>query len=68
MRFAFLGPLLLLAACDQRPNQWDAFVYQSADDLKRHIEMRGFKTFEQCQQAAINVLRSMPEPDAGDYE
>jgi hypothetical protein len=60
--------LLLLAGCDKRPDQWDAFVYRDGDDLTRHVELRGFKTFEQCQQASINLLRSYPEPDEGDYE
>ena len=32
------------------------------------MEVKGFKTFNLCQQAAIDQLRSLPDPDAGDYE
>ncbi|WP_313808556.1 hypothetical protein [Sphingobium sp.] len=65
-------PLALLAlstaACDSRPDQWDAFVYPDRDDLSKHEEIAGFKTFELCQQAAIGRLRTLPDPDTGDYE
>jgi hypothetical protein len=60
--------LLALAGCDKRPRQWDAVVYPDADNLQSYIRVDGFKSFELCQQAAINILRSQPDPDAGDYE
>lgn len=43
-------------------------VYPDAENLERYIRLPGFKSFELCQQAAINVLRSQPDPDAGTYE
>ncbi len=57
-----------LSGCDQRPDQWDAFIYPNANDLTINETIRGFKTFELCQQAAIDQLRSLPNPDGGDYE
>lgn len=65
-----LLPLLALSAvaCDSRPDQWDAFIYSDRTDLTKHMEVKGFKTFNLCQQAAIDQLRSLPDPDAGDYE
>lgn len=60
--------LFALTACDSRPDQWDAFVYPDADDLTVSVTMAGFKTFELCQQAAIDRLRDMHRADEGDYE
>ncbi|OWR00878.1 hypothetical protein CDQ91_00040 [Sphingopyxis witflariensis] len=57
-----------LASCDQRPNQWDAFIYPNGNDLTTSKTIKGFKTFELCQSAAISELRSLPDPDRGDYE
>lgn len=65
---ALVALALLLTGCDDRPDQWDAFVYPDADDLTAFKTIRGFKTFELCQSAAINELRSLPDPDRGDYE
>lgn len=59
--------LLFVAACDDRPDQWDAFVYPG-DDLLVHETIKGFKTFELCQQAAIDRLRSERPDGGGDYE
>ncbi len=68
MRWPLALFALSTAACDNRPDQWDAFVYPDRDDLTKHEEIAGFKTFELCQQAAIGRLRSLSDPDAGDYE
>jgi len=57
-----------VTGCDSRPDQWDAFIYPSASDLTSHEEIAGFKSFELCQQAAIERLRSFREPDSGSYE
>jgi hypothetical protein len=57
-----------LSGCDDRPDQWDAFVYPDANNLAVNETIRGFKSFELCQQAAIDRLRSTPNPDEGDYE
>lgn len=55
-----------IVACDERPDQWDALVYADAKNLDAVEINRGFKYFELCQQAAIERLRSKPNPD-GDY-
>ena len=64
----FTGLLLLTGACDDRPSEWEAFVYPDAGNLDRYIAVPGFKTFELCQQGAINILRAQSQPDSGDYE
>ena len=43
----------MVTGCDNRPDQWDAFVYPNANDLTVNETIRGFKTFELCQQAAM---------------
>ncbi len=67
-KIRIISAALLLSGCDQRPDQWDAFIYPNANDLTVNETIRGFKTFELCQQAAIDQLRSLPNPDGGDYE
>lgn len=57
----------LLVGCDERPAQWDAFVY-AGDDLLTHEEIRGFVSFELCQEAAQQRLRSLRPDGGGDYE
>jgi len=58
---------LAVLGCDDRPDQWDAFVY-TGDDLLTNETIRGFKSFELCQQAAIDRLRSARPEGGGDYE
>lgn len=61
-------PLLLLAGCDSRPDQWDAFIYPDAADLSDFERIAGFKSFELCQRAAIDRMRSIQVESGGDYE
>ncbi len=70
MRVALIKICLacLLVGCDDRPDQWDAFIYPNASDLTINETIRGFKSFELCQAAAINRLRSSNRADKGDYE
>lgn len=60
--------LLALAACDDRPKEWTAWVYRDRTDLTQSVKLVGFNSFEHCQEAAITTLRSYDDPDAGDYE
>jgi len=60
--------VISLAACDQRPETWQAYVYPDGNDLTQVVEMGSFKTFEQCQEAAINGLRTLGLAEVGDYE
>lgn len=57
----------LLSGCDISP-QWQGWVYPHAGDLTEAIEIGRFRTFDQCEAAAVGVLRSLPNPDGGDYE
>ena len=65
MRWAPLA-FLALAGCDDRPNQWDAFIY-TGNDLATNETVRGFKTFELCQSAALEQLRQVRPDGGGDY-
>lgn len=67
MRVGAAVLLLSLTGCDSRPDQWDAFVYPG-DDLLTHEEIRGFKSFELCQEAAQRRLYSLRPDGGGDYE
>lgn len=67
MRFAPVILMLLVAGCDDRAKEWTAWVYRDKS-LTTHETMTGFKTFEECQLAAISKLRTIPDPDSGDYE
>lgn len=71
------GRSLILLACvcliacsrdDKGPDQWDAFVYPDIDNMDRHEEYKGFKTFELCQQAAVDRIRLLTDPQNADYE
>jgi len=58
----------MLAACDDRPNSWTAFVYRDLSAMEASDTLTGFKSFSACQEAAIATLRSYPDPNAGSYE
>ena len=60
MRHAGILALLITASCDDRPRQWDAMVYLE-DGLEPHQSVRGFKSFELCQQAGEEALSRLPE-------
>lgn len=47
---------------------WTGWVYPDASDLTQSVRLGEFKNFEQCQEAAINGLRSLSVADVGDYE
>jgi hypothetical protein len=68
LKVAALWLAILLAACDNRPKQWDAFVYPNIEGSDNFERISGFKTFELCQQAAIDRVRSLPEPEKAAYE
>jgi hypothetical protein len=60
--------MLNLTGCDNRPDQWDAFIYPNRHDLTTNETIRGFKTLELCQKAAIDRLSVISDPSGGDYE
>lgn len=63
---AVVGASLLLA-CDNRDDQWDAFVYPG-DDLIEYEMLRGFETFELCREAAVVRLQSLRSDGGGSFE
>jgi hypothetical protein len=65
---AAAGLLLLLVGCEDQPQQWDAFVYPDTNHRYKFEKIAGFKSFELCHQAAINKLRTLPNPNGGDFE
>ncbi|CAN7305924.1 hypothetical protein LJR164_001603 [Phenylobacterium sp. LjRoot164] len=58
---------LALVSCDDRPTTWKAFVYPDIENMDRFVAMDGFKDFESCQTAAINVRNFTGGAIAGDY-
>ena len=58
---------LHLAACDARPDQWDAFIYPDKSDLATMQKIEGFRTLEFCRKAALDYLRLLPTPGYADY-
>jgi hypothetical protein len=66
-RFALaLTVLVILAGCERTP--WQGWVYPDPDNERAAISLAGFRTFEQCQEAAIAELRRLPNPDKGGYK
>lgn len=68
MRIVVAISALLLVGCDNRPDHWDAFVYPDAADLSGYERISGFTSFELCQRAAIDRMRSIQRESGGDYE
>ena len=59
----------LTGGCEQRPDQWDAHIYNSSDDGSiQEYSIKGFKTFELCQAAAQSELLRHGRHESADYE
>lgn len=59
---------LALVACDDRPRQWDAFVYPDSEGSDAYETIEGFRSLELCRKAAENRIRQLKEPEKADYE
>ncbi len=59
---------VLLAACEGSAGPWQGWVYPNPDDEAVSISLTGFKTFKECQQATIDQLRQLPDPDSAGYK
>ena len=68
MRIAVAGLTLAIVACDDRPRQWDAFIYPDSEGSEKFVRISGFKTFELCRDAATDRIQSFPEPEKAAYE
>lgn len=67
MRKLIAVAIIAIAGCDNRPDHWNAYVYPG-DDLIAYETIEGFKTFELCQAAAQDRLRSLRPDGGGGYE
>lgn len=64
-----IGLVVGVHGCDDRPDQWDAYIYSPSDDGSiSEFTIRGFKTFELCQQAAQSELLRHGRGENQDYE
>lgn len=66
MRLA-LPMLLLLAGCDDRPNQWDAYITYSESPERSEV-IEGFRTYELCRQASLQRLEAEKALEDGYFE
>lgn len=58
---------MLLAACDDRPAQWDAFITYHEDPEHTEVIV-GFKTLELCRAAALQRLEAAKATETGYFE
>ena len=61
-RAAALAFALLLAACDDKPGTWSAYVYPDARDRTNWTRTDRFKTKAMCEQAAKESVARLPAP------
>lgn len=62
-----IAAIVGLTGCDNRPDQWDAFIYFEGVQSPEY-QIRGFKTFELCQAAAQRELLKHGSGAGSDYE
>ena len=68
-RVALLATTLVaLAACDERPKDWTAYVLPNPDRMESGVHIRGLKDFETCRRAAIDVMVKLGGADVGIFE
>lgn len=59
---------LLLAACDDTPGQWSAYVYPDARDRSHWTRTDRFKSESMCACAAEESIASLPDPKKAAYK
>jgi hypothetical protein len=57
-----------LASCDDRPRQWDAFVYPDFEGSQAFERIEGFRSLELCRKAATGRIQQLKEPGKAAYE
>lgn len=60
--------LMALAACEERPKDWTAYVLPDPDRLESEVYIGGLKDFETCRRAALDVMVQLGGSDVGIYE
>lgn len=68
VRCAALVLLLGLAACDDRPRQWDAFIYPDFESSQAFERIDGFRSLELCRKAATDRIHNLKDPEKASYE
>lgn len=58
---------LLLASCDDRPDQWDAYITYSEDPERLEV-IEGFKTYELCRSASLARIQAAGASETGYFE
>ncbi len=51
---------LVLASCHSKP-EWSGWVYPNGDE--RHVDVGRFYTYEDCEAAANNRIRTLASPE-----
>lgn len=59
--------LLFLASCDDRPNQWDAYITYT-DDPERSEIIEGFRSYELCRAASLARIKADGSLKTGYFE
>jgi hypothetical protein len=58
---------LLLASCDDRPDQWDAYITYSEDPERSEV-IEGFRTYELCRSASLARIEAEGASETGYFE
>ncbi|MBA4010699.1 MAG: hypothetical protein C0481_02420 [Phenylobacterium sp.] len=66
--FFLATTLLAVAACDQRPKDWTAYVLPDPDQVESGVHVGGLKDFEACRRAALDVMVRLGGSDSGVFE
>jgi hypothetical protein len=67
-RRAFLILLsMLIAGCDDRPDQWDAYITYTEQPERSEI-IAGFKTYELCRSASLARIEAEGTSETGYFE
>lgn len=57
-----------LAACDDRPKHWNAYVYPDFEGSEEYETIAGFKSLEYCRWTATKRIEQLRQPEKADYE
>jgi hypothetical protein len=59
--------LFLLASCDDRPAQWDAYITYSESPERSEI-IEGFKSYDLCRAASLKRIEAEGASETGYFE
>jgi hypothetical protein len=67
-KYLYLGFVLIAVIYFANSQKWKGYAYPDKNNLSNVIELGEFKTEDECNDTAINTLRRVSSPNAGDYE